>query len=187
MAQLKTANADQFSNPVMASTLDVDRVLQLGESGQLPLSRCVHGTIVVPFGNKCNYCYHMETKSRNHRDFGVWLDRQLSRREWSQADLARRLNVQNATVSRWISGVRQPDTESCERIADVLFLDVDEVLAIAGHRPCDIDIDPDAPGEQIAVMARRISWSEDRYESVRDLFTGWLERDRHKQESPMAK
>lgn len=119
--------------------------------------------------------------------FPKWLQRQLDRREWSQADFARKLCVSTGLVSNWITGVRRPNPESCDRIADVLFVDVDEVLAIAGHRPYDIDIDPDAPGEQIAVMARRISWSEDRYESIRDLFTGWLERDRRKQESPMAK
>lgn len=116
-----------------------------------------------------------------------WLQRQMDRREWSQATFARNLGVSTGLVSNWLTGVRRPNPESCERIADVLFVDVDEVLAIAGHRPRDIDIDPDAPGEQIAVMARRIEWTEDRYEGVRDLFTGFLERDRRKRESPMAK
>lgn len=77
----------------------------------------------------------METKSRRPATFGAWLESQLLRREWSRSDFARRLGTRPATVSRWILGVRTPDPESCEKIADVLFVDVDEVLAIAGHRP----------------------------------------------------
>ena len=73
--------------------------------------------------------------------FPVWLGRQLQRRGWSQADFSRELSkaagkrISTGLVSNWLSGARRPSSASCELIADVLFVDVDEVLAIAGHRP----------------------------------------------------
>lgn len=114
--------------------------------------------------------------------FPRWLRGQMERREWSVTRLARELGINHGTVSQWLSGDRHPSPASCKRIADVLFVDLDEVLTIAGHRDPDLDVDPNAPGEQIAALARRIAWSEDRYEAVRDMFTGWLERDRKRRE-----
>lgn len=67
--------------------------------------------------------------------FSAWLQRQLDRREWSQADFARRAKVSTGLVSNWLAGERRPNPSSCDRIADVFLVDVDEVLAIAGHRP----------------------------------------------------
>lgn len=65
----------------------------------------------------------------------MWLRRQLQRREMRQADLARRVGTSPGTVSSWVNGQRVPDPASCDRIADALGVDVDEVLMLAGHRP----------------------------------------------------
>lgn len=66
-----------------------------------------------------------------------WLKGQLRRREWTQADLARRMAVSTGTISRWARGERIPTPESCDRLADVLGVDLDTVLGVAGHRPPD--------------------------------------------------
>lgn len=46
-------------------------------------------------------------------DFGEWLQEQLDRREWQQADLARRGKFTTANVSRWINNERVPAPASC--------------------------------------------------------------------------
>ncbi len=56
------------------------------------------------------------------------------------------------------------------------------LLTLAGHRPRDLDHDPDAPAEQIAAMARRVDWDKGRYETALSIFTTWLEQDRRARE-----
>lgn len=90
--------------------------------------------------------------------FASWLKRQLLRREWTQADLARRLNVSTGTVANWATGSRLPSTASVDRIADVLGIDIDDVLVAAGHRPPTFDIDPDSPEAQLIPLIRQIDW-----------------------------
>jgi transcriptional regulator with XRE-family HTH domain len=67
--------------------------------------------------------------------FAAWLSGELRRQQMSPADLARRLDKSNATVGRWLKKERQPSSASCELISDVLFVDLDTVLEVAGHRP----------------------------------------------------
>jgi len=45
---------------------------------------------------------------------------ELKRNNMSQKDLATRLGVSEVTVSRWLSGERDPSIETLNRIADVL-------------------------------------------------------------------
>jgi transcriptional regulator with XRE-family HTH domain len=91
-----------------------------------------------------------------------WLQGQLDRREWSQADFARKLGVSTGLVSNWFTGVRRPNPESCARIADVLFADRDEVLAIAGHRDPDLDLDAlDRFHRIVDPYAREIDWTDE--------------------------
>ncbi len=68
--------------------------------------------------------------------FGTWLKRQLMRQEgMNQSDLARKVGTSPGLVSDWLRDVRIPSPESCDKIADALGLDIDEVLVRAGHRP----------------------------------------------------
>lgn len=104
--------------------------------------------------------------------FAEWLTRQLRRREWSGADLSRRMGSGNSTVTMWLNGYRMPSPASAERLADVLGIDLDVVLAQAGHRPLEPDIDPESPEAVLLPLIRRINWTTDprRLESVeRDL------------------
>jgi transcriptional regulator with XRE-family HTH domain len=77
----------------------------------------------------------MSAKAHHRTTFGAWLDAQLQRREWNQSEFARRIDVRPGVVSHWIRGERVPEPRSIDKIADVLFVDVDELLTIAGHRP----------------------------------------------------
>lgn len=111
-------------------------------------------------------------------DFGHWLQRQLDRRGWRQAELARRIPISSGAVSHWIRNERIPDPESCDRIADVLGVDVDLVLTLAGHRPATEPIDPDDPVTELVSMIRRVQWNTDRLAGVRSILRGYLEMDR---------
>lgn len=54
--------------------------------------------------------------------FGVWLSRQLRRKEMSQAELAARLDVTRAAVSAWITGRAEPRMDKIQAIEEILGL-----------------------------------------------------------------
>lgn len=92
---------------------------------------------------------------------------------------ANRIGVSHSSVSLWLDGKRVPTPRSIDKIADVFVgVDRDMLLALAGHRSPDLGVDPTAPAEQIAAMARRVEWRPDRYNTARRMFEGWLEDDR---------
>ena len=96
---------------------------------------------------------------------------------------ANRIGVSHSSVSLWMDGKRVPTPRSIEKIADVFVgVDRDMLLTLAGHRPPDTDFDPDSPAEQIAAMARRVTWTPDRYDTARAMFSSWLERDQAQEE-----
>jgi transcriptional regulator with XRE-family HTH domain len=86
-------------------------------------------------------------------DIPTWLRRQLARRDWTAADLARRLDVPSARVSEWITGKRRPNPQTCIRLADAFDVDLDTVLAIAGHRSVPVPLD-DPKADLIALISR---------------------------------
>jgi transcriptional regulator with XRE-family HTH domain len=103
----------------------------------------------------------------NTAEFGRWLQRQLDRREWKQADFARRVSLSTGTVSHWITGKRIPDPPSCDLIADALGIDVTDVLRRAGHLPVVSD-DPEHVRELTALL-RRVEWTPERLRFVRNV------------------
>ena len=109
------------------------------------------------------------------RDFADWLDRQLRRRGMSQAEFARRLETSSGTVNRWLHGAepRKPSPASCDLIADVLGVDRDEVLAIAGHRPPDEELAPDDPRRELIALVKRVRWTPERAGTIRALLEVW--------------
>ena len=94
-------------------------------------------------------------------EFAAWLRRQLARRDWTQADFARAAGLPTGTVSRWVRGERVPTPLHADLIADVLGVDLDIVLAVAGHRP---NVDPDDPPEiaDLIAMIRKTQMHPDR-------------------------
>lgn len=116
--------------------------------------------------------------ARSDPRFGAWLLQQIESAGLTRNQFADRVGVSHVTVGRWIKG-RIPDPAYIDPIADVLVLGHDAVATRAGYRPRGLDeTDPDAPGEQIAAMARRVQWDPERFETMRSILTGWLERDR---------
>jgi transcriptional regulator with XRE-family HTH domain len=69
-------------------------------------------------------------KDRDGRPFGDWLSDELSRREWSQRLLARKVGVTSAAVSRWVRGLDTPGGANIAKIAGAFGLDA----AVVMHR-----------------------------------------------------
>lgn len=88
--------------------------------------------------------------------FADWFRNELRRREWTQAEFARRAKMAPSTVSTWTSGDRIPDPDSCDLIADVLLRDLDEVLEAAGHRPPSYELPPGDPRRTAIALIRQL-------------------------------
>ena len=108
--------------------------------------------------------------------FGQWLNAQLKRRDWNQAEFARQTGSAPSRVNDWIRDVRMPSPASCERIADALRIDVDEVLArvYVGHRLNHVD---DAETAAMIVKLRRIQWTPDRRHMIDSMLESLLNAD----------
>ena len=91
--------------------------------------------------------------------FADWFRKQLDRRDLSQADFARLIDMSTGTVSNWATGRRVPDPASCDLIADALGLDLDLVLWQAGHRPPTKEVNPDDPKMEIHGLVDRVPWT----------------------------
>ncbi len=66
--------------------------------------------------------------------FGRWLENEIDRRDWKQADFAREGKFKPQNVSRWVKGTVQPSYDSARRIARTLGVSTDDVLVRTGHR-----------------------------------------------------
>lgn len=64
-----------------------------------------------------------------------WLLDRLGERMWSRAELARAVGVDPSQITRWINGKDVPRRENCVRLADILAVHPNYVLALAGHEP----------------------------------------------------
>lgn len=68
--------------------------------------------------------------------FTRWLRDQLARRGWTQQEFADRAGVSQPTVAKWLTGRIEPSPDSMQRIADALYVGIDDVLdaALPEHR-----------------------------------------------------
>jgi transcriptional regulator with XRE-family HTH domain len=118
--------------------------------------------------------------------FANWVRGELRRREWSAADLARRMDVNSGIISNWLSGKRRPSPRSCDLLADVLGADLDFVLALVGHRPATTSAPPPDETAAVIAMLRRIQPSPDRIKGLDGMLRTWLELDRAVAHEPPA-
>lgn len=66
-------------------------------------------------------------------EFGVWLQSELDRREWTQADFARRSGMNTSQVSYLINGTRKLGLSSAITLSEALRVPIETVLVEAGH------------------------------------------------------
>lgn len=65
-------------------------------------------------------------------DFADWINNQLQKRNWKQADLARESGVSRAAISDILSGKHKAGFQVCKGIASAFRLPVMEVFRAAG-------------------------------------------------------
>lgn len=90
-----------------------------------------------------------------------WVQEEMRRREWRQADFARAVGVDVSMVSRWLRG-RRPDPGSLERVATALGVDLDALLTLAGHRPPS-PRDDDPRVAALVAKVRQVRWTPERF------------------------
>ena len=67
--------------------------------------------------------------------FTIWLNKELTQKGWSQADLARHSGLSTAAISRIMNGTRNAGPELCQAIARALHLPPEVVYRKAGLLP----------------------------------------------------
>lgn len=64
--------------------------------------------------------------------FGEWLDHEISRRGWSQSELARRGGVSASAVQQVVTGITRPGPRVCQAVARAFEMPPEEVFRLAG-------------------------------------------------------
>jgi transcriptional regulator with XRE-family HTH domain len=67
--------------------------------------------------------------------FGEWLQEELEKRGWTQAELARRAKLTRGGISSLISGRNHPTAQTCVALARALDLPAETVLKAADLLP----------------------------------------------------
>lgn len=78
----------------------------------------------------------MEETTPTTITFTDWLQEQLNLRNWTAADLAKRAEISEATLSRILSKKdRDPGPKLCRGLAKAFGIEADEVFRLAGLLP----------------------------------------------------
>lgn len=190
---MSLCDADLIGNPCEHAALPANGGPEFGcgEVASPARPGVHHGATIAPSDTPRNYCFRMAKKTHRPASFGAWLESQLLRREWNQSDLARRIDVRPSVVSRWIRNERVPSPASVGRIADVLMVDVDDVLTRAGHRPALPTDDLDAIHARLDPYLRQVLDLPDTLDHIVALVAATVEtataiRSRHPERTPAA-
>lgn len=70
---------------------------------------------------------------------------------FTQEELAIRLNIVRQTVSKWEKGISVPDAENLQKLADVLEVDVKQLLGV------DVDVNIEKPNKELVEQLARIN------------------------------
>lgn len=90
-------------------------------------------------------------------DFGRWLENEIDKRDWKQADFAQEGNFKPQNVSRWIKGAAQPSYRSARQIARTLRVSEDEVLERSGHKQAGTSITlPPSPVDHLRSLVHQL-------------------------------
>src|SRR3990167_5968829 len=85
-------------------------------------------------------------------EFSEWLNQELESRNLKPADLAKKANISQSTISMIVSGQRGPGTEFCLAIAEAFKLPPEDVFRRAGLLPHKSE--PDAETREAAHLFR---------------------------------
>jgi len=107
---------------------------------------------------------------------GDWIRHELAHREWSAADLARRLGVSSGRISEWSSGRYTPSPASCLRLAEVFVADPDQVLALAGHRAAPPP--PEDAKARLITLIQRVDMTPTQIAGLEAMLTAWADASR---------
>lgn len=72
-------------------------------------------------------------------EFVFWLQSEMDKRDWSQADLAREANLSRGAVGNVLRQERDPGKDFLIGIAKALNLPIEEVFRIAGLLPPEVE------------------------------------------------
>lgn len=75
-------------------------------------------------------------------NFSNWIQKELQDRNWSQADLADKAGITDATVSRLVNDVRGPGPKLCNKLAKALNYPPEFVFKMAGLLPPEKEASP---------------------------------------------
>jgi transcriptional regulator with XRE-family HTH domain len=76
----------------------------------------------------------MAAVGKNHK-FNDWLVKEMSKRGWSQSDLARSSELNRAVINKLLNGQSLPSPPTLEAIARAFKVPVEQVFRIAGLLP----------------------------------------------------
>jgi transcriptional regulator with XRE-family HTH domain len=76
----------------------------------------------------------MTAVGKNHK-FNDWLVKEMSRRGWSQSDLARSSELNRAVINKLLNGQTYPRPSTLEAIARAFRVPVEQVYRVAGLLP----------------------------------------------------
>jgi transcriptional regulator with XRE-family HTH domain len=82
-------------------------------------------------------------------ELGRRIVRLRTERDWSQGELARRLGMSRCRLGKWERGLHGPPVEDLARLADVLGVDLEEL--VRGRTPVELP-----PGQR---MELRVCWA----------------------------
>ncbi len=76
----------------------------------------------------------MAAVGKDHK-FNDWLLREMSKRGWSQSDLARSSELNRAVINKLLNGQSLPRPSTLEAISRALKVPVEQVFRVAGLLP----------------------------------------------------
>lgn len=163
-------STNQSGNPSLEAPLSADGPRKLFSC--IKPSQIFHATILYASATSVN-----DSNRTMSNPFGLWLKRQLDRRDMTRPEFARAIHKSPARLSEWINGKRIPDPKSCDLIADALGVDLDLVLWQAGHRPPTKEIDPEDPKIAIYGLVDRVHWTPGNVKLVTRVLRTLLEEE----------
>jgi len=94
-------------------------------------------------------------------EFITWLEEELNRRDWQPADLARKANLGNSTITRILGETRKAGPEVCVAIAQALGEPPEKVFRLAGLLPPSPE--PANGEDQLLIAFRQLPSQQQRF------------------------